>query len=342
MEKSIQRKLNLDLLRILATIAVAGIHVSTLHYYDFDPRSFGWLSINFYDAIARWSVPVFVMISGALFLDEERSIDLGRLFQKNILRLLAAFVFWALIYAVCHADGQRDFWQRLFTGHFHMWFVLMIIGLYMLIPVLRKITADMRIAEYFLLVTGLAIFLIPALLRLPFLSFLESPMNRFTSTLSVGYPVYFVAGWYLSKKDFSKTQRILIYVLGAAGMLGTIAATSVLSYTSGKATPDPFYSYFSLEVMLEAVALFVFFRQLLTRRNLGAKTIKWIALLSKYSFGAYMAHILVLDLIQKLGLRVTSFPAIASVPVMVALVCGGSFAISAVIHQIPFLKRYVV
>ena len=47
MEKSIQRKLNLDLLRILATIAVAGIHVSTLHYYDFDPRSLDGFPLTF-------------------------------------------------------------------------------------------------------------------------------------------------------------------------------------------------------------------------------------------------------------------------------------------------------
>ena len=342
METTMQRKVHLDLLRILATIAVVLIHVSTLHYYDFDPRSFGWLSINFYDALARWGVPVFVMISGALFLDSSRVFNVRRLFGKNVVRLLTAFVFWSLIYAAFSAGNWSEFWQRLFSGSFHMWFVLMMAGLYMLIPIFRKITPCIKTAEYYLLIAFFAVFLIPELLQIPALSALQSPMNNLLSTLSVGYGAYFIGGWYLSQKDFNKRQRVLIYILGVAGLLGTILGTSVISYRTGKAMPDPFFNYFSVEVMLEAMALFVFAKHAFGKRAFGARAVRWIAALSQYSFGAYLAHILVLNMVQRLGLRVTSFSAIVSVPLLTAVVYAGSMTISAILHRIPWLQKYAV
>lgn len=70
------------------------LHISAQNWRVTDVISFEWNVFNFYDSIVRWAVPVFVMISGALFLSREYSIK--KIYGKNILRILVAF-FWVIV-----------------------------------------------------------------------------------------------------------------------------------------------------------------------------------------------------------------------------------------------------
>ena len=85
------------------------------------------------DSAVRWAVPVFVMISGALFLPSERKVPLGRLYGKTILRVGTCFVFWSAFYAVVHCvimgKGKWTFINQLLRGHYHMWYIFAIIAL---------------------------------------------------------------------------------------------------------------------------------------------------------------------------------------------------------------------
>lgn len=64
-----QRLWNLDILRIVSIAAVVIIHTASQYLGKLDVTSPYWEIFNFYDGIVRWAVPVFVMISGALFLN---------------------------------------------------------------------------------------------------------------------------------------------------------------------------------------------------------------------------------------------------------------------------------
>ena len=63
-----------DLIRIVSSFGVILIHVSEQNYYGNIPGKYEWKVFNFYDSLARWSVPEFFMISGALFLNKSSSI----------------------------------------------------------------------------------------------------------------------------------------------------------------------------------------------------------------------------------------------------------------------------
>ena len=80
----------LDSLRVVAILAVIMIHVAAQNWYSQDVNSAAWKAFNFYDSISRWSVPAFVMISGALMLDKDISIK--KLYTQKIPRLLIAFL----------------------------------------------------------------------------------------------------------------------------------------------------------------------------------------------------------------------------------------------------------
>ena len=83
----------LDFLRLLATIGVISLHVfatdfnGTIQQYD-------WYVALIGDSLVRWSVPIFVMISGTLFLNPDKQVSLRSILTKRISRLLIAYVFW--------------------------------------------------------------------------------------------------------------------------------------------------------------------------------------------------------------------------------------------------------
>lgn len=138
MEEKEERKIYFDFLRIFATFAVIILHVSAQNWHTTDINSFEWNIFNFYDSIVRWGVPIFVMISGALFLNKNQSIK--KIYTKNILRIIIAFIFWSLIYTVLFSKGLsiKTMIINFFEGYYHMWFLFMIVGLYMITPFIKK------------------------------------------------------------------------------------------------------------------------------------------------------------------------------------------------------------
>ena len=71
--KPSQRIVYLDLLRLMATLAVIFLHGATSEFY-LPHSSMNWYIAATEDSIVRWCVPVFVMISGALFLNPNKEI----------------------------------------------------------------------------------------------------------------------------------------------------------------------------------------------------------------------------------------------------------------------------
>ena len=75
-------------------------HVAAYSFKEVDVNTFEWNAINVYSGLARFAVPIFVMISGALFLDPKKDIPIRKIYSKYILRIVIAFVFWSVVYAV--------------------------------------------------------------------------------------------------------------------------------------------------------------------------------------------------------------------------------------------------
>jgi surface polysaccharide O-acyltransferase-like enzyme len=138
-----------DKARIFAVIAVIVLHVSAIVVVgikDFnDPQ---WWFGNIYDSMVRWCVPVFVMISGALLLSETKNESIFIFYKKRILRLLTPILFWSLFFTIwTYIQGfiQKNppsilfLVQNLLLGkpYYHVWFLYMITGLYLVTPFLR-------------------------------------------------------------------------------------------------------------------------------------------------------------------------------------------------------------
>ena len=152
-----ERYYYLDALRIIAICAIVLLHVAGSYWYELDVSSFDWHVVNAYDCMTRWGVPVFVMISGALFLDPGRPQPLRKLWGKNILHIVVLILFWGLFYALIYdrpgqlsPESLMGFLEAAIFGPQHLWFLFMLIGLYAIVPLLRCITANEDATRYFL------------------------------------------------------------------------------------------------------------------------------------------------------------------------------------------------
>lgn len=327
-----------DVLRVAATVAVVFLHLFARFWEKEAVDGVLWNALNWLDGAVRWAVPVFVMLSGALFLDPAKEISFTAICKKNLLRIAAAFGFWSVIY------GIVDLWRgmplkelplTLLKGEYHMWFLFLIAGLYLFVPLLKKLTRTKKRTQWFLILFGTLFILIPRVVNLltllgvsvPFGELILRAMN--INIVSVCYFFVFVLGHYLHQYELPKLARGVVYALGVLGFFATVLLTAWHSQKVG-APSGMFYVYMSLNVLAMAVAIFVF-----------AKYHPWkqrasVVSLSRYSFGIYLSHVLALDLFSALCSH-SSVLLLFGIPVFfVAL--GLSFAL----HRIPKLKDYVV
>ena len=101
-----------------------------------------------------------------------------------------------------------------------------------------------------------------------------------------------------------------------------------------------YFGYSCVNVMFEAVAVFELFKNIHFKEN---KYSKFIVLMSKWSFGAYLVHALIIELLsRRLGLTTLSFSSYIAVPTIGLVVFICSYLVSAVLNCIPLIKKYIV
>ncbi len=347
LEAKTERTAYFDYLRVFATFAVIVIHVSAQNWYITDVNEIYWQTYNFYESIVRWAVPVFVMISGALFL--EREIPVRKLYSKYILRLITAFVFWSVIYVLFEEGPVLSKISAVVRGNYHMWFILMIIGLYICIPFFKAIVADEKRIRYFLILSLIFAFVIPQMVMISLdlgnefiikgIDVFKSDIDEMNVTMVMGYAGYFVLGYFLNRIELNKKTRIVIYILGLLGFAFTIVADLLVALKTQECC-NHYYESFNVNVLFEALAVFTLFKY---AKFENVKMNRFFRALAKYSFGAYLIHVLILNLLNNLfGINTLSFNPILSVPALSILAFVVSMGISAAINQIPILKKYIV
>ena len=346
-EKRIQY---LDVLRILACLAVIVMHIAKGRIGNYAIGTDKWLFLNTFDSISRFAVPVFVMISGALFLDPKKEWDARKMYTKNLVRIVTAFLFWSAVYAfVDHLNGVRlrTVAYNFITGNTHLWFLYVIIGLYLVVPILRKITESENLTKYFLALWIVVSVLIPTVVYgLSYYSdryanWMQAIANKIGIELALGYSGYFVLGYYLHAREIKKPHRILLYCAGIFGAAGIAVLTYLFAVKRGYLDYS-YGNYFTFGVFLPASAAFVFCKYHTPAfRKDTAKTILYTA--AKCSFGVYLVHLLFVQHLDKLLHFNELIPSTAFyVPVMTVIVFLLSLAVSFILNQIPFVKKLIV
>ncbi|WP_295673082.1 acyltransferase family protein [uncultured Mucilaginibacter sp.] len=333
-------------LRLIALYAVIILHCSSplLMQYGKVPAT-DWWAADFLNALTRFGVPAFVMITGALLLPRE--YEIASFLKKRLSRVVVPFLFWSLIYVwyswyneeiTFGADAWANIKQVLHllkTGSsYHLWYVYMLIGLYFFIPVIGKFVRNASEKE---LIYFLAVWFGVMLITQPYLS-------RYNPSVDMhyfaGFAGYLVLGYYLANKDFNikylRFWMLLLFLFSIA--LIAIGSRLLISYPIYPGTM--LYEPINPAVLLLAISAFMLAKLTVPKTSPAITRARDFA--GRYNYGIYLAHALVLYFLDdlfgisyKLGMPILSIP-------LTALIC---FAISLplgwAVNKIPFVGKWI-
>lgn len=348
------RLVNYDLVRVIAIFAVVVVHTSGSLYRAVAPvTSLNWQVSNIYSTSGKFSICIFMMVSGMLFLNPKKSIEIKSLYRKNILRIVSAFIFWSAAYALfgLYVKSMMNgfSWSYMYgffidfvTGNYHMWFCYMIIGIYMIVPFLRVISSDENLMKYYLILSIIFVSTIPVLQLLP--DAVSAPITIVVTQLRLnfvlGWVGIFILGYYLSYCNISKKNEIISYILGVLSLIITIVVNGLMSIRNNQ-NYEGLYDLTNINILLTAVAVFIFFRLHVSKVEFSERFKKLVLILSECTFGVYFVHVFLIIVFQQYALADKLYNAVIAVPVLSA----GIFILSTVIiyffRKIPFARDYL-
>lgn len=157
-----ERNCSHDLLRILAAFSVVLIHVNAMFFLknfngERETAVFTYRMEELINLITRFSVPCFVMLSGAYNLNlknKEYKPYYKKIWQKTVLpfMVIAVGIFLLLEAAVAFGFMYSNLMEpvlRFISGELmNWWFMYMIIGLYLITPVIVRFKESVSVKTY--------------------------------------------------------------------------------------------------------------------------------------------------------------------------------------------------
>ncbi len=306
-----QRKDYLDFLKGVAIFAVIVIHVSTEGFYRELSLSNVIICTTVY-SLARFSVPVFLMTTGVVFLEPNKQLTIKRIFSKYILNIIIAAFIWGAIYKVINVflnggfngifNVIKAYIKEFCTAdlEFHFWYVYALIGIYLALPILRAFVkgADRRTIEYFLLVWAIFNMLF-IIVQGGYFEFLNNLSNNFRFIgLFIGYIGYPVLGYYLNTYEQKKVNKIVLTVGAVVVFCLGLSFTIYDKITLGDIRVE-YMSYLSPVVVLYAIVIFLLVKNKKIYSGFFSKVFKRIG---KQTLGIYFMHMTFVILFFRTGL----------------------------------------
>ena len=334
-----------DNLRFLATISVIFLHVASPIYFQFGKVSDAyWWTAFLYSGTTRFGVPIFLMLTGALILPKNYSI--GYYLKNRFNRIVLPFLFWSFIYITYNysnvfSNENITFSTKLTIvlnqlnngSQYHLWYIYVLIGLYLFIPIISRWVRNATKNEilYFII-----IWFFVMILNQPYVISLGiKPTIDFT--YFSGFMGYLVLGYYLSIVEINKKWiNILPIGLIVLGMAITMYGTYYVTFSEGKSS-EVFLGVLSPNRVLFAAGLFLFFKN---RNKTYPKIQPIINFIIKFSFGIYLSHVFVINILLDLGISCYTINPYIGIPLTSILTIIISGLLTFGINKLPFGKHF--
>ena len=327
-----RRLYNIDLLKIVCIFSVIIIHVCSNDIYELNYDSLindNAFVINIYHIITRYCVPIFIMISGMFLLDKD--ISLKCIFKKYILRIIILYIIFSLVYAIFYyCEDRKNILYTFISGYYHLWYLYLLIGLYLVQPILRNIISDNKIMLYFLVLCLIFSSIIPFVTYFVKIPGFNVAIDNLNMHMPIGYVGYFVAGYYFAK---NKVNNKIFYLLGLLGTILNIIMFYLISYYN-----KLYISIFLIPTtVFQSIAIFLFFNNLKIKTKYSNK----ISYIASLTMGIYLIHVIVIRFIFTYFPNIIYSHSIITIPIISVIVFIVSALITITLKNIPFLKKFL-
>ena len=280
------RENNYDLLRIISTFAVILIHVNAFFIYRAADHSsvLYWVE-SAINIVTRFSVPCFVMLSGAFLLSNPKNKDYKTFYKKSFTKIFLPFIAVSVLLFPFAEINQLKMGGSLLApiinivtgnGYYNLWFMFMLFGLYIFVPIIIRVKESVSNKSY----------CIAAVIWLVF-----SVLNQLTTAYKLSYAFgvifsymgYFLVGNVIYENLRGKKNAVVFFILSMACFSITFAYR--FFYKVGEIAYDPFSSFFSPFIVLASLLIFIAFGNI--------KINRCFAKLSSRTFYIYMFHTII-------------------------------------------------
>lgn len=339
-----KRAYNIDLLRVIACTFVIMLHVGSI--YLGDDYNFNFIIGNFFDSFGIIAVPLFVMISGYFIIGNDKNLDFKYFYSKTLKNIVIPTIIWSLIYllyseliTILSMVANNNFNSSnllnplvaLFKGvpYYHMWYMYMIIGLYLLAPLIIRIKNEISPKSF----KNLGFIFL-------FIGFISELTNElFWNVKCIEFIGYFMFGYII--KTYSEKIKVKKEIFIGLFLLSFIAifiSTNLLcKYKIGDNTLY-FYQNLSPFVILGSLSFFTIFINIKnTKDNI------LIDKLAKHSFTIYILHAGIINIIEILISTFNlAFNPVLFIPLCVIFTLITSYILSVLIScilKLNFIKN---
>ncbi|WP_420175922.1 acyltransferase [Luteococcus sp. OSA5] len=301
------RTAHLDLLRCAAAVAVVLVHASGLEWGLAVIGSAGWRNLTLLDAASRWCVPIFFMLTGALFLPRAAQPSWPSLVRRSLPRLVVAFLFWSLLYSLFalflrgEALAADTIIQSLPVSYYHLWFLPVMIGIYLLLPLLWWVFQNRPLSRMLIVLWCLAMTL-ESIAHFDGSGVLQRLLDQALPPQLGGYAAFVLLGGLLATTSHRLDRRWLATAVAVS--IGGITALTLWESLRIADHVTTWFEYLTPLVTLGAAALFLLARSAEPWLQQRPELCQRLRRCGELTFGIYLLHPMVLGLARQLPMTI--------------------------------------
>lgn len=327
-----KRDYRLDLLRVTSMIMVVIIHIANYYCRAFnDIDKISYLGALIFNTISRISVPFFFMISGATLLSKkyDKNKNKERIIKKIITLIVITIIYF--VWDKYYMNKDINIISLLSKPERKLlWFMYAIIGIYISLPFIKCMVDKMGKDED-------KLFVILWLLFNGFLKGLNIGNTYLVPIISGTYYLgYFIIGHmiikYYDQIKRNKDNKLLL-ITTIISFITVVISTYFISINSDKHFTK-LLTYSNALIMIASLTSFIYLYF-----NIKDKEYIIISKLSNLSFGIYLFHAIILDIMMKL-IPYKNIYSYVGIPVILVIVV---FITSVIVNILKktYISRYL-
>lgn len=330
-------------MRCVALVLIVMIHVVAYPIQNWNDSSFYFILYSLGYAIGCCGVPIFLLISGSLLFNPDKEISVRKIYTKMIPRILLPLCIFGYVFALMEMYFEtHSVSLAMFIGAAervlnkeswdHLWYLYMLLGLYMFLPVLQFLNKNLDEKQYryfTALLIGLG-YILPTI------------NSIFGTSINVNQPsplCHIAALWLggaMVRYEHSEQFKKLVSLCGVCSLFVLIATGLLCPIYFGRDTYTVIASYNDIFVIGTAMLLYLLIKKVSSSKMGG------LGNLAECSFGIYLIHPVVMNILYKvLDLRPDYYFALISIPLFTVAFIIPSWLCVAVMKKIPLVKKLV-
>ncbi len=353
-----KRVLSFDLIRTFAILGVVATHTeaitaSTTNYLG----GISWWLANTLHSLAAVSIPLFVMLTGALVLTKAK-ISWGYIGPKIVRLFIIPLLFWWPLYywwTTIRPGGSFqlvDLVRRFFIVDIgHLYYLPVVIGLYLILPFLSTRLHKMQ-KKHFPLLLGVVTSVVLIYRHLSFFVF-RSTSSTNIALIFLPYLMYLLWGFFLSGIRISRKACFILLEIAIIliGLSSLLTYQNTLAYNLGNrffwtnGGGNFFWDPFTVPLLILSATVFL----LLMNIEIVLPTIfrsRWLknslVVISSASFGIYLIHPIVMEVLDnwlRISIQFISYPLWIWYFQRTTLVFLASAGLSILAIKIPVIRN---